>query len=389
MTECYVLTDRTAGRLRVRAALATALALGLLALGGGGSAQAATYNVNTFADELNTDGDCSLREAIRASNTNLAVDACPAGSATMDTINLQAGTYTISLPGAEQQALTGDLDVVGNFGSLTIAGNGATIDGGAIDRVFDMGGDLTISTLTISNLTVRNGNPGGNNGGGIRVGNGDTLNLTNVVVADNVSGLSGGGISSAGTVNLTDVTISGNQASNVGGGFNNSTATSSVLTANRSTISGNVAMGSGGAGLYNESSATATLTNVTISGNEATFGTAPGGGIQNRTGATLSLTNVTITGNSAGSASPGGGGGIRNNGTGTVNIKNTIVAGNTSSLGADCNGTMTSQGHNLDGGTTCAFGGAGDLSNSNPSLGLLANNGGPTQTHSLPAPARP
>ena len=61
----------------MRAALATALALGLLALAVGGirPAHAATINVNTFADELNTDGDCSLREAIRASNTDLAVDA--------------------------------------------------------------------------------------------------------------------------------------------------------------------------------------------------------------------------------------------------------------------------------------------------------------------------
>lgn len=167
---------------------------------------------------------------------------------------------------------------------------------------------------------------------------------------------------------------------NAGGGFHNAAATSS-LTASRSTISGNVATGTGGGGVYNYSSATANMTNVTISANSSTGSTSAGGGILNLTGATVTLTNVTITGNGAGSF---GGGGIKNNGTGAVNVKSTIVAGNTSSSGPDCSGTITSQGHNLDSGTTCALGGTGDLSNSNPLLGPLASNGGPTQTHSLP-----
>ena len=34
------------------------------------TAQAATINVNTLTDELNTDGDCSLREAIISANHN-------------------------------------------------------------------------------------------------------------------------------------------------------------------------------------------------------------------------------------------------------------------------------------------------------------------------------
>ncbi len=41
---------------------------------------AALIIVNTTADELNSDGDCSLREAIQAANTNARVDACTAGS---------------------------------------------------------------------------------------------------------------------------------------------------------------------------------------------------------------------------------------------------------------------------------------------------------------------
>jgi CSLREA domain-containing protein len=43
------------------------------------TASGSTITVNTAADESNTDGDCSLREAITAANTNTAVDACRAG----------------------------------------------------------------------------------------------------------------------------------------------------------------------------------------------------------------------------------------------------------------------------------------------------------------------
>ena len=43
------------------------------------STYAAAITVNTTEDELNADGDCSLREAIEAANTDSTVDACPAG----------------------------------------------------------------------------------------------------------------------------------------------------------------------------------------------------------------------------------------------------------------------------------------------------------------------
>src|SRR4030065_1390876 len=42
--------------------------------------------VNTLKDELNTDGDCSLREAIEAANTNTSVDACGTGEVVNDII---------------------------------------------------------------------------------------------------------------------------------------------------------------------------------------------------------------------------------------------------------------------------------------------------------------
>jgi CSLREA domain-containing protein len=60
--------------------LALAILLATLAmLAAASSASAATINVNTKVDELNTDGDCALREAVMAANGDAAVDACPAG----------------------------------------------------------------------------------------------------------------------------------------------------------------------------------------------------------------------------------------------------------------------------------------------------------------------
>ncbi len=57
--------------------------------------------------------NCTLREAVQASNTNAAVDACEAGQANkLDTIELSAGEYNLTIDGdGEDQNETGDLDV--------------------------------------------------------------------------------------------------------------------------------------------------------------------------------------------------------------------------------------------------------------------------------------
>lgn len=55
------------------ARLVSMLALVIIARPPATVAQAITpITVNVFTDELNTDSDCSLREAIRAANTNAA-----------------------------------------------------------------------------------------------------------------------------------------------------------------------------------------------------------------------------------------------------------------------------------------------------------------------------
>ncbi|MCG8346979.1 MAG: CSLREA domain-containing protein, partial [Chloroflexales bacterium] len=165
-------------------------------------AHAATITVNTFDDELNNDGDCSLREAIQAANTDSPVDAC-AGDTDPDTITLRAGTYTLSLPGVNENAgATGDLDITStNAVTITGAGAGTTIinagdtNVGVLgDRVFEVRPN---ANLTISGVTIR--------GGDSRISTGSTVR-------------NGGGIlNSGGTLTVTDSIISGNNAGYGGG----------------------------------------------------------------------------------------------------------------------------------------------------------------------------
>ena len=87
---------------------------------------AAAITVTTTVDELNTDGDCSLREAVRAANTNAAVDACAAGQNDQtDTITVPAGTYTLTVAGNDEVAAGGDLDLRDNVAVDDLVINGA------------------------------------------------------------------------------------------------------------------------------------------------------------------------------------------------------------------------------------------------------------------------
>ncbi len=277
-------------------------------------------------------------------------------------------------------------------GALTIdgAGQSVTISGNDTVRLFSVG---TGATLNLQNLTLANGRA--LTGGGVR--NAGTLHVSNCIFASNVStttvmGLGGGAIyndnnaaltvsrsvfsdnqavmagggiyvRAGGAITITNSTFTRNSASGGGGISNAGTmlVTGSTFSGNRATVDGG-GIGNGGA---------LTVTNCTFSGNSA--GTI-GGGITN--GGTLTVINSTFSGNSATTS----GGGIRNSGTATV--YNTILADSTA--GGNCSGTITNGGNNLDDGTTCGWGANnGSMSNTNPQLGPLADNGGPTWTFAL------
>ncbi len=218
------------------------------------------------------------------------------------------------------------------------------------------------SIVTIADMTIRHGDE--DTGGGVL--NEGQLALERAAVVANF-GTTGGGIVNTGMLTLTDTTVDGNTAISAGGGIYNSRGASLIVT--DSTVSGNDAQSDGG-GIFNDGEAT--LTNTTISGN---MSAAAGGGVH--TSSLLRLINVTVTKNDAQTGS-----GISNENEGLVELVNTILAGN---VGSDCEGNITSQGHNLVGSSPdCGLSAAeGDLLDSDPELRLLEDNGGPAETHAV------
>jgi hypothetical protein len=116
----------------------------------------------------------------------------------------------------------------------TISGNRA-LDGSGLDC--DQFGNVSISNSTIS------GNRGVQGAG---LYNACNLRMTNSTVSGNSSSIVGGGIQNEGTAIITNSTISGNTAlgntGGSGGGVDNGGG-SSLLTLNRTLISGNIAAG--------------------------------------------------------------------------------------------------------------------------------------------------
>lgn len=335
-----------------------------------------TVTVTTTADSNNgcaTSGaaPCSLRDAIRFANSNYAT-----------TITVPAGVFTLAQAGRnEDAAATGDLDITAD---VTINGAGAdrtVIDGGGIDRVFDVWG----GTLTMQGLTVRNGDatndPNDAAGGGIYVRIHFTgLRLTGVNVRNNKAVYGGGMnlLSNTGSMSITDSVIDGNSATYRGGGIRYA---GESMRIERSTISHNTA--DLGGGLLHDVGEHLSIVNSTISGNSATFG----GGVFDPAAFRITYVSSTITGNSASTA----GGGIYASGPYITDppgfslaiLDGIIIANNG---GQNCSlhvGYITSQGHNLDSDDTCGLSESTDLRGVDARLGTLANNGGPTQTHAL------
>jgi len=293
---------------------------------------AATITVTTATDELNTDGDCSLREAVRAANTNAAVDACTAGQNTeTDTITVPAGTYTLTVAGSDNDAAVGDLDLRDNAAvdDLIITGAGAAttiiqacaveqlaadcpMGQGIVDRVLN----VFDAHVAISGVTIRHGRAPVLNqvrtGSGIwmqRLSFGAALALTDLVVTKNgdASGFAnGGGIANwHGTLTLTRATISDNEGTSGGGianSFSDASGTATVVMTDGTVVSGNTALMGGG--IYNEESAAVTCTDSTISDNHTRTGAGPspytntGAGLFNFR-ATATFTRCTISDNVA------------------------------------------------------------------------------------------
>ncbi|MGH3090651.1 MAG: choice-of-anchor Q domain-containing protein, partial [Rubrobacteraceae bacterium] len=377
-------------RLSRGAMLAGVAFVALVSLAMASPAWAATFAVTKTADTNDgaCDADCSLREAVIAAN------AAPGA----DTITVPAGTYVLTIQGADEDAsATGDLDV---NGEVTINGAGAdatTVSAageqvndapGIGDRVFEVGDGSVVtndSDATITNLTVSGGEtPFGTTpqsflGGGILVNRFGNLALNEVVVTGNEADHSGGGIyNDGGATTITDSTVTGNTARfDGGGGVYNANG---ALTLTGSTVTGNTAFSDGG-GVFsdtNPSGKQTTIQNSTISGNTA-------GGVCNG-GGRLTISSATITENSGAGVSSVG----LNHST-LTEISSTIISANNPTdvdFPNPIQNSFASGGYNVigDGKAVGAgnFEATGDQTNvSDPGLGPLQNNGGPTFTHAL------
>src|SRR5690606_31424130 len=141
-------------------------------------AQGATIIVTTTADELNHNGQCSLREAIDNANTDDQSGStdCAAGSG-HDTITFQvSGTIVL-----------GSRLTVGDVDGLTIEGPpaGITLSGNHATAVLS----LHEGANALHNLTVADGSAA--IGGGIQ--SGSTLTVSGCVFSGNASTLPGSG----------------------------------------------------------------------------------------------------------------------------------------------------------------------------------------------------
>ena len=182
----------------------------------------------------------------------------------------------------------------------------------------------------------------------------------------------GGGIYTEGRTDLYGVTLSDNIGAAV---FNRG-----YLSALASTFSGNFS--EGGAGISNFGQAE--IINTTLSGNEAGLG----GGLFNY--GTAVLTHVTFAGNTAGKGTAIYQ--VGSNAQATLTMQNVLLGGG--SPGSNCAGEnptiapIVSLGHNLSSDASCRLTMSTDQPDTDPLLGPLADNGGPTLTH-LPAVGSP
>jgi hypothetical protein len=362
-----------------------------------GSTHAATFTVINTNDN-NVGG---LREAIsNANNANGADTIVFDSSIISQTIVLTGGEITIS----DELTITGPAP-----GDA----RGIAIDGNHSSRIFRVPNGIP---LTLENLTLTSGaevginNPGGAiqsfgsltlndtivtgnktmgiaSGGGGLFGGDITLNRSTVSGnLTNGSDSHGGGLS-GGDITINQSTVSGNLTN--GSGSRGGGLTGTNITINQSTISNNIVSGNRSNGGGVAASGRVILNQSTISGNSAS---ADGGGVFNNYGS-VRLDHSTVTGNSSGSGAGGVYAAHRASITivTSITIENSVLAGNDgphgnvsgiavllvrNSVFGDLESELNTNISNFNSNINIS-----NVFSNAPDLGVLKNNGGPTQTH--------
>ncbi|MGH9928491.1 MAG: DUF4214 domain-containing protein [Pyrinomonadaceae bacterium] len=314
-----------------------------------------TVTKTTDTNDGACNADCSLREAVLASNAT-------AGS---NTINVPAGTYNLSVTNPPPSATTG----TGNFASqdlqvgsatnnnATIMGTGGTprinLNTGVQDVIttgFDATGNTALPiTMSLQNLEITGGTftgifTGADNGaGGLSNTTITNCNVHNNTNPDATFGQGGGHQNQCGTLSILSTTYATNTATNAvrgqGGAIyyalinpsgqcstGNLTVTNSTFTSNTASVQ--TGFPAGGGLFISGTGATA----IPISGTTFTSNNANGGGdggaiASNTSTRTVNVTTSTFVTNQVSNAA-GRGGAIDGNGGATLNVTFSRFIGN-------------------------------------------------------------
>ena len=302
----------TAGRLRRSAWAALAASLFVLPAA---PVSAATIKVTTTADVAPNTTHCTLKDAVRAANADVAFGGCVKGDAGLDTIELPAGAV-FAHASSYSTWIKDSLLLINS--EVVINGNGSTLKLSPRTRK-----ELRLiyvapqAQLTINDLTLTGGRE---DGAGIYADDSSVVVLNRSEVIGNTAGKAS------------------EYSQRAGGGI----YTKGELTLNHSRVAGNTAYGFGG-GIYAWVDAEegrevrVTLNHSEVSDNRiyavAGEGGASGGGISLAKG-TLTLNRSSVSGNGAypsadsqGAAEQGTGGGIRLS-LGTLVMNQSLVSEN-------------------------------------------------------------
>jgi hypothetical protein len=303
----------------------------------------------------------------------------------------------ITLQGSAIAPLTATVDT-STFSDNSVVGG---IQGGSGGAIYAESVSTSPTTRGAMQLTIIGSTFTGNAGSGIGVGG--AVGANNATIAVSASTFSenqpdstkqsviGGGIGVYNTdLSVTVSTFTHNLLGAITvGSFNGSPSRTDIT---QTVFSGNdKSLVDGGGAL--DLNTDATVSDSTFTGNSTStniIGYEPGGGGAIENYGALTLVNDTITGNSVSVS-----GGFRGSNiydyhddthSGTITYRNTIVANGSGDANCyyEASGVATDGGYNLDSGTSCGFSsGNHSLTNTDPKLAALADNGGPTQTMAL------
>ncbi|MFN8445070.1 MAG: choice-of-anchor Q domain-containing protein [Caldilineaceae bacterium] len=221
-----------------------------------------------------TSANCPLVVTSSAdSGTGSLRQAIANANANCNQITFGAGVTGQTIRLASELVIAKNVTIDGSGRKITISG----------DTNNDGTGDVPVFTInsgivTLSHLTIADGFGADGLGGGVSIGTSARVTILQSTIRDNVSdsgsfGSLGGGIYNTGVLTLTNSTVTGNQAANLlgfGGGVYSGFG--GVATIRFSTITGNSAPSSGVGGGIIAEGGTITLIGSIVSGNSAETG---------------------------------------------------------------------------------------------------------------------